>query len=484
MTRTAISQELTTAPFTPRSRHVAQGDVGPVTRLHQWCAVVVSSPDARAIGREVAVGPAGVTIGRLPGAEPGLAIDDPVMSRNHTWIGVTADWSSVQIRDLGSHNGTWIDGERQMQAQSPGPCVVRVGATVLVVDMATGQRTARHPATAQVPGHSARARLIREALAEATLDAEPVLIHGETGTGKEYAAQYLHDHALRRGKLVRVNVAAIPENLFESELFGHVAGAFTGATSARPGRVVEADEGTLVLDEIGELSLSLQPKLLRLVEEKLVRPVGGTKDRQVNVQFVASTNCDLDAMAREGRFRRDLLARFRSHVVFMPPLRERRVDLLDFADVLMPLTDDTLIRRRWVDLLSAETVESLLLHDWRDNLRELKTVLTRLRRLAAEQVRILPEELPAELRSRVGTTAEMLAVNPVHNLRSLGQNRLDGDANRRQMPSRAEMLRLLRDHAGNVNEIARATGRHRKQVYRWLSYAQIQQSELDRFRKP
>lgn len=456
--------QMITGSATPRRRRGGRGSAG-VWRLH-----VVGSPDPALCGRVLDLGLAGLQLGRVPNAEPSVAIDDPVLSRTHAWLGSSSDGQKLQVRDLGSHNGTWVNGHREAFSVVASPVVVRIGGTVLVAALEPADSGTDEP-TPQVPGRSHQAWAIREALREGAASGEPVLLCGETGTGKEHAALALHALSKRRGKLVRVNVAAIPENLFESELFGHIAGSFTGATAARTGRVREAQGGTLVLDEIGDLSMAMQPKLLRLVEEGLVRPVGGSQDVAVDVQFVGSTNGDLAALVQTGQFRRDLLARFRIHVVVLPPLRERQADFLDLADAVVPIESEAKSKRRWRDALSPETIEELLLHAWPDNLRELRSVLLRLRRLAVDPVPILPDELPGSFhaRSQLPPASSVVAVPAVTTTHP-------------QAPSRSELLQLLRDARGNVNEIARKTGRHRKQVYRWLDYARISRADLERYR--
>ena len=198
----------------------------------------------------------------------------------------------------------------------------------------------------------------------------PVLIHGETGTGKEQLARHAHEASGRKGAFVAVNCGALPAELFESELFGHKGGAFTGARRKdNPGLLASADGGTLLLDELRELPLALQPALLRFLDDQLVRPVGGTQSRKVDVQIVAASHAELEAEVAAGRFRADLMYRLNTVRVVLPPLRERR----DFGEavwhVLNGLAPTASITPAAIDLLAS--------HNWPGNFRELRAVLTR-----------------------------------------------------------------------------------------------------------
>ena len=202
----------------------------------------------------------------------------------------------------------------------------------------------------------------------------PVLLYGETGTGKEMAAQYIHEQSTRCGKpYVELNCAAIPETLFESELFGHERGAFTGCAGLKQGLFETADKGTLFLDEIGELPLSMQAKLLRVLDSGEFRRIGGTSLLRVDVRIITATNRNLMAMVAEGRFREDLYFRIAGVKVHIPPLRERRMDIPALAEALIKrmCNSDTASRCH----LTKEAVERLMNHDFPGNVRELLNVL-------------------------------------------------------------------------------------------------------------
>ena len=203
-----------------------------------------------------------------------------------------------------------------------------------------------------------------------------VLITGESGTGKELVARAIHEQSPRRkGPLVRVNCAAIPESLFESELFGYVRGAFTGALNDRAGRFEAAQGGTLLLDEIGEVPLAMQPKLLRVLQEKELERVGETRPRKIDVRIVAATNRDLAAEVMAGRFRGDLFYRLNVFPIENPPLRDRREDIPMLAEHFIQACAHRL--RRPPPRLTEAALSQLMTRDWPGNIRELENVIER-----------------------------------------------------------------------------------------------------------
>jgi PAS domain S-box-containing protein len=225
-------------------------------------------------------------------------------------------------------------------------------------------------------GHSAPMKELFSAIHRVAATDATVLIQGETGTGKELIARSIHEASPRRdASLVRVNCAAIPGTLIESEFFGHERGAFTGATTKREGRFALADKGTIFLDEVGELPLDLQAKLLRVLQEGEFEPLGGTRTRKVDVRVLAATNRDLSAMVAEGKFREDLYYRLNVFPVAVPPLRERGKDVAVIADAFV----DRYARRmgRRMDPLHPEDAQRLLDYPWPGNVRELQNVIER-----------------------------------------------------------------------------------------------------------
>ncbi|MCB0354354.1 MAG: sigma-54-dependent Fis family transcriptional regulator, partial [Bdellovibrionales bacterium] len=218
-----------------------------------------------------------------------------------------------------------------------------------------------------------------------------VLVLGESGTGKELVARALHRLSGRKGKLVPVNCGAIPEEILESELFGHEKGAFTGATSSRVGRFQLADGGTIFLDEIGEMSPKLQVKLLRVLQEKIVEPVGSTRSIPVNVRVVAATNKDLKKEVEAGRFREDLYYRLQVVPVELPPLRERGSDVTVLAQYFLERECRSL--NVPAKTFGAGTLSALSAFQWPGNIRELENLVQRIA-ILSEGSEIQPSDLP------------------------------------------------------------------------------------------
>ena len=231
-----------------------------------------------------------------------------------------------------------------------------------------------------------------------------VLITGDSGTGKELVASALHRHSPRAAKpFIAINTAAIPKDLLESELFGHERGAFTGAQNMRRGRFEQADGGTLFLDEIGELSPFLQAKLLRVLEDQVIRRVGGVRDIQVDVRVIAASNRDLERAVREGPFRQDLYYRLAIISIFIPPLRERKEDILVLVEFFIEHYNRKF--RKSIRGISEETRRLMLNYDWPGNVRELKNAIERAMILEEEPI-LRPTYLPFSVaQPHAGVTA-------------------------------------------------------------------------------
>jgi formate hydrogenlyase transcriptional activator len=243
----------------------------------------------------------------------------------------------------------------------------------------------------QVIGNSPALELVLEQVERVASTDSTVLIQGETGTGKELVARAIHNISARCGRsFVKLNCAAIPLDLLESELFGHEKGAFTGAIAQKVGRFEMADKGTLFLDEVGDIPLALQPKLLRVLQEQEFERLGSTRTHQVDVRLVAATNRDLAKMVKRGEFRIDLYYRLNVFPVTLPPLRERREDIPDlvahFVDIYSRRMD------KQIDEIPAETLSALSSYPWPGNIRELQNIIERAVILSNDGV--LPNPLP------------------------------------------------------------------------------------------
>ena len=303
----------------------------------------------------------------------------------------------------------------------------------------------------QIIGESAAIRVLREQIAMAAPTNGRVLVHGENGSGKELAARAVHalsarcDHAF-----VEVNCAAIPEELIESELFGHEKGAFTGAHARRRGRFELADGGTIFLDEIGDMSLKTQAKVLRALEEQSFLRVGGKDTVRVDVRVIAASNRDLQALIREGRFREDLFYRLSVIPIEVPPLRARTEDVLLLVDHFIRVFSAENGKR--IKTLSGEALAYFLAYEWPGNVRELRNMVERLVIRAPRDV-IEAEDLPAPLRPKEGP-GEAAATRE----RTLREARDHFE--------RAYILAELRVNEWNVTRTAERLGIERSHLYR------------------
>lgn len=239
----------------------------------------------------------------------------------------------------------------------------------------------------RIVGDSAAIRAVREMIHKVGPSDAPVLVQGESGTGKELVAAEIHMSSSRsKNPFIVINCAAVPETLIESELFGYEKGAFTGASSKKPGMFKLADTGSLFLDEIGDLSLGLQAKLLRALENGEFLPLGASKPIKVDVRIIAATNQDLEEMTAEGKFREDLLFRLNVFPIRIPPLRERKEDIIPIAETFL---------QSWkvpVNLMDSEVIDKLTDYHWPGNVRELRNILERAVILSGRET-IMPEHI-------------------------------------------------------------------------------------------
>ncbi len=397
------------------------------------------------------------------GAGCELRLSDPYVSRVHAEIEGCA--RGHRLVDRGSRNGTWVDGIAVEQAWLRPGMKLRVGRVVLRV-VGLDRRGAAPPEPGTLLGDSpslaaARARLERLA----TLP-HPVLVRGETGTGKELAARLLHREGARRdAPLVAVNCAALPEQLAESELFGHMRGSFTGAHRDHDGAFIQAGEGTLFLDEVAELSLVVQAKLLRVLETRRVRPVGGQAEVAAPARIVAATHRDLERMVAEGDFRADLYHRLGVFSVTLPPLRERGEDMDRLARHFVALAARELGRE-------VEPGPSFLaacrLHPWPGNVRELRNAslravaLTDRLQLEARDLVLPPAPISGSIHPPTPSAAE-----PAPNTGRVPTNVFVIPRGDYRTMNRA-LLRQVVEEAGSVRKAARTLGVPRSTLGSWL----------------
>jgi two-component system nitrogen regulation response regulator NtrX len=336
--------------------------------------------------------------------------------------------------------------------------------TVLVVRNALRQRRleaenlalrAKVDAQHQMIGESYAMARLREQVAMAAPTNGRVLIIGENGTGKELVARNIHGMSRRRsGPFVEVNCAAIPEELIESELFGHVRGAFTGAVADRRGKFEAAHGGTIFLDEIGDMSLKTQAKVLRVLQEQVMEPVGGSTRIRVDARVLAATNKDLPVEIRAGRFREDLYFRLNVVPIFVPPLRERSEDIALLADHFMAMLAREYGRRP--KTFDADAVAALQRYSWPGNVRELRNLVERLMimvpgdRVSSRDLTFLEHGIVAVAQS--SATPYPSAIAPLHDARDEFEKQY--------------ILRALAAQQGNMSRTAEVLGVERSNLYR------------------
>ncbi len=304
-------------------------------------------------------------------------------------------------------------------------------------------------------GGSAPMLSVYKQIARASDSLSPVLIIGESGTGKELVARAIHDNSTRaKEPFVGINCGAVVETLLESELFGHVRGAFTGAIGDHPGIFAQAANGTVLLDEIGETTPALQVRLLRVLEEGEVRPVGGHRSTRVNARVIAATNVDLEQAAAAGRFRQDLYYRLSVLVIRIPPLRDRRADLPLLIERFL---EEGCARARRRKVLSSDCLESLMRYSWPGNVRELRNTMERLVMFSQGSV-IEAADLPPTVTSSRATPHEW----PFSDLPTLDEL------------ERRYLLHVLDAVGGNRTRAAEVLGIDRRTLYRMAERFKIE----------
>jgi sigma-54 dependent transcriptional regulator, acetoin dehydrogenase operon transcriptional activator AcoR len=415
-------------------------------------------------------------IGREPPAD--ILLDVPAVSRRHAEIG----WANgaFHVRDLGSRNGVLVNGRRVRGAELEPNDELRIGDAILkFVDrdaelyaryridgsmLANAERKAQKPSL--LVGGLQMDRIVAEIerVAKAPLS---VVLHGASGTGKEVVASELHRLSARTGRFCAINCAAIPAQLLESELFGFKRGAFSGADRDKPGLIRTADEGTLLLDEIGDMPLEAQAKLLRVLQAKEVFPLGATVPERVDVRVVCATHRDLERLQREGKFREDLFGRLNEYELFLPPLHERKEDVYMLARSFLARSGKPSA------VLSFPFMTGLLHYDFPYNVRELEGCMKRCVALADDPAfgsDLLPEPV-RDAMSDYGRSSSDAPPAP----------RAADALSLHATPTEAELRSRLAAHQGNVAAVGRELGKARMQIHRWMKRYGI---ALDEYRGP
>ncbi len=404
----------------------------------------------------IRLGDAPLAIGREP-PPGGLAIPHSAVSRIHARIHRNGD--VFILTDLDSRNGTLVSGCRVRTLALEQDDEVRIGDAIFKFVEREIESYVIPPGATPYPSLVGGARLRRiaqELLAIARADL-PVLVLGETGTGKEVFAQLVHAASGRPGRVSAINCAAIPTNLLESELFGYKRGAFSGADRDKTGLVAAANRGTVFLDEIGDMPAEAQAKLLRLLETREVVPLGAHSPEKVDVRVVSATHRELAELVSVGRFRGDLFARLNGHCIRLPPLRARKEDLRALVAHFLDKHGHKHVT------LSAPTFAALLHYDWPYNIRELEAAIRRALALmdatGARELELhhLPDAVQHAMES-YGTEASSPSLPPPP----------VSSAARAQAPDEATVRALLTRHQGNVTAIARELKKDRVQVHRWM----------------
>jgi transcriptional regulator with AAA-type ATPase domain len=379
-----------------------------------------------------------------------LVLQDPAVSRFHCRL--MREEGTWRIRDWGSLNGTKLETVRIRDADLPGDATLKVGDSIVRVHAVApaGQVIVPMiPVFGQLAGTSVPMRKLFALLEKVAPSDINVLIEGESGTGKELVANEIGQRSPRVDKaFVVVDCGAISPNLVESELFGHVRGAFTGAERDRVGAFEAADGGTVFLDEVGELPLELQPKLLRALEAREIRRVGETKPRKVNVRVISATNRDLEREVNRSRFREDLYFRLAVMTVHVPPLRERLEDLLILIRVFLQALGVPEQER----LFTLPVLAEMARHEWPGNVRELRNYV--------ERSVVLQTAAPAIRRSAPGAAPGVL---PQADLGVPFRIAKDGAIDTFE---RAYLTALLEAAGNNMSKAARMAGMDRMYLHR------------------
>ena len=405
-----------------------------------------------------------------------LVVSDPRVSSVHAQMRkMLGRWI---IEDAGSRNGVLRNGVRETRAVIADGDLLELGQTFFMFRAGAERSEDRGAHVGPALGlstllpHLGSEFRALEGVARSTVS---VVIQGESGTGKELIAKAVHAISGRAGAFVAVNCGALPDTLIETELFGYRKGAFSGASEDRPGLVRSADRGTLFLDEIGDLPRASQAAFLRVLQEREVMPIGGTKAVPVDIRLCSATHNTLTSMVDAGEFRGDLFARISGYTVRLPALRDRREDL--------GLLVASLLQRQGgsATTFTKEATRALFRYRWPLNIRELEKCLESAAVLAAGAA-IGLEHLPDAIKAAPDRTDH--STPPEHAGPTGARGRADAtpppDLSREDLERREQMIALLREHQGNISALARVMGKGRVQIRRWLQRYQLDADEYKR----
>ncbi|MCA9674771.1 MAG: sigma 54-dependent Fis family transcriptional regulator [Kofleriaceae bacterium] len=435
-------------------------------RVRRCRVEVVAGPDAGLV-RDIES--AVIRVGARRGND--VQLSDAKVSGLHCEIRL--DERGYRLRDLDSTNGTFVSGLRINDVYVQPGAQIALGGTRLRFEPlgeSVEVELSERDRFGTMSGRSVKMRELFARLEKLSHTDTTVLITGETGVGKELVAEALHETGDRaEGPFVVVDCGSIPPNLIESELFGHERGAFTGATGNYAGAFERAHQGTIFLDEIGELPLAMQPKLLRVLERKEVRRVGGTRTIEVDIRVVAATNRDLGVEVNRGRFREDLFYRLAVARVHVPPLRERKDDIPLLIEHILANTPGGEGAH-----ITPDTVELMMKHDWPGNVRELRNVIERAVLLAESPVneaalRRAPA-MPQPTRSETATPSSTITPPDAQFAVPVDIQQPFKHAKQAVISEfeRRYISKLLEHHDGNISAAARAAGIDRMSIHKML----------------
>ena len=410
--------------------------------------------EGRDDAKEIVIGPEPSIVGRDPACQ--LVIDESGISAMHAELVATA--RGVRLRDLGSKNGTWVGDLRISEAYLTATTTFFVGRTEIRFQASKAEKIDLPEIEKFGPlyGTSTPMRDLFRRLQKGAPTDLTILIQGETGTGKELVAQAVHTASKRKGgPFVVVDCGSIAPTLAEATLFGHERGAFTGATSSRESPFVEANGGTIFLDELGELPLDVQPKLLRALAERRIKPVGSNTYRDFDARVIAATRRDLEANVNAGTFRSDLYFRLAQLRAFVPPLRQR---LEDVPGLIRHILEQHGARGAW-RRVSRPTLDRLLRYDWPGNVRELRNAVAVSLALAEDGESLdIAAAVGLKASKPKGKVVEASAIRAYHDAKRDALNQFE----------RAYFTQLVEATNGNVAEISRRTGLQRTHVRKYL----------------